>query len=336
MTAFPRVNEFRIKALALHMKNMPSGEPLNFYGFTNASGYPIIFEDMYPPLHAEGTVNFFFFAMMHNFGFWVDDGGKYVSPLYGTCGGKSRVKGSDLLWKILCAAWRRDAECFSPAQLRITSDDDFARIFSDDDGPVPLFNTAKRLALTRDYARWFRTTRMAGQTPSALLSYANEHADPVHVLREILTHPENGLPGFCEDPLGKKAELLLMALVNRPENYLRTNESSSWRPIVDYHDMRLALRLGHVTLPKEWVVENEQRLITSPKREEAIRNATHQADILLMRESGLTRDTIDILKWSARASCPETVAPNCGACLFQSVCAKRITLFQPMRRTTYY
>lgn len=334
--ALPRINVARIKQFAAYAKTAVSTPPLNFYSFPMRDGSETIASDMYPPLHANGVIDFFFFAMLHNYGFWHDNGREYTGPLYGTFGGKTGVKGSDLLWKILCAAWKKDAECFSPSRLAVISDEDFSAIFSDDNGPIPLFHMKKRIALTREYGNWFHVRRLAGRSPSDLMLYTSECADPVGVARAIIMDPENGISGFHNDPLGKKAELLLMALVNRPEKLLRETKMTEWHPIVDYHDMRLTLRMGQVILPKEWREENSGRLITTPEREEAIRRATHKADMLAIKESGRTMAEIDNLKWSARRYCPEMETPNCSKCSLQGVCAQKTELFQPVLRTTYY
>lgn len=336
MERSPSLNRKRINALAAFARTTAIAPPMKFSSGTERPGAEYIFNDMYPPLEAPGTIDLFFFVMIHNYGFWLDDGTRYTSPLFGKWNGKSGVKGSDLLWKMLYSALRKDAECFSPPRLATISATGFATIFSDDDGPVPFFNTEQRIALTRDYGRWFRTRRMAGQSPDELVQYASEYSDPVGALREILTHPENGIPGYREDPLGKKAELLLMALMNRPDRLLRKDERTACRPIVDYHDMRLTLRMGHIILPKAWRDENSQRLITSPEREAAIRLATYRADVHLIERSGRTRDEIDALKWSARSFCPEMTAPKCDACALKKVCAQNTQLFQPVVRTTFY
>ena len=336
MEKSPALNRKRINAFAALAKTATIAPPINFYSSTIRAGAEYIFEDMYPPLKAPGTIDFFFFAMVHNYGFWLDDRTRYTSPLYGKWNGNSGVKGSDLLWKMLHAAWRKDSECFSPPRLARISDAELATIFSDDDGPVSLFNTEHRIAQTRDYGKWFRTRRMAGQSPDELVQYASEYSDPVGALQEVLTHPENGIPGYHEDPLGKKAELLLMALVNRPDKLLRKNAETVSRPIVDYHDMRLTLRMGHVTLPKAWREENRERRFTSREREDSIRKATYRADTLLVKQSGRTRDEIDTLKWSARIFCPEMMVPNCNACPMKKVCAQNTQLFQPIVRTTFY
>lgn len=336
MSKTPSLNQKQIAAFAAYAQTATISPPLNFYSVTIREGMEYIFEDMYPPLHAPGTLDFFFFAMIHNYGFWQDDGKKYTSPLVGTWNGTSGVKGSDLLWKILHAAWKKEPECFSPPRLATISDAEFAAMFSDDSGPIPLFNIPRRIALTRDYGRWYRTRRMAGQSPMDLVKYASEYSDPVSALREVLTHPENGVPGYREDPLGKKAELLLMALVNRPDKLLTATERTVWNPIVDYHGMRLALRMGLISISAAWRDENIARQLTSPQREELIRGAVKKSAESVIRLSGRTMAEIDNLMWSARAFCPEMSAPHCGACLLQSFCAKKVALFQPTIRTTFY
>ncbi len=336
MSRMPSLNSKRIAALAAYAQTAIIPPPLNFYSVTVREGMEYIFEDMYPPLHAPGTLDFFFFAMIHNYGFWTDDGKKYVSPLFGKLNGRGGVKGSDLLWGVLHSAWKKDPKCFSSQRLATISDAEFATMFSDDDGPIPLFNTPRRIALTRDYARWFRTPRWAGRSPSDLVEFSNESCDPVGTLRDILTHPENGVPGYREDPLGKKAELLLMALANRPEKLLGTSEKTVWHPIIDYHVMRLALRMGLTSMSPAWRDENIARQLTSPTREEAIRGAVKKGVESVIRLSGRTMAEVDNLMWSARAFCPEVAEPNCGACLLQSVCERKTALFQPIRRTTFY
>jgi hypothetical protein len=335
MQKLPRINIVRIRKIARLVADMPIERPLNFHSIVNGSGIEVVFSDMYPPLSADGVIDFFFFAMMHNCGFWSDDGERYVAPVVGKWNGKD-AKGSDLLWKMLCATWKKDAECFAPEKLVRISDASFGLIFSDDDGPMSFFDTRARRDLTRDYGRWFRVRRMAGQSPSELVAYANDCANPVGVLRDILTHPENGVPGYREDPLGKKAELLLMALANRPEKLLHVDEATQWHPMIDYHIMRIFLRMGCITLPSDWMTENNARCITTRAREEAIRNACFDAMRHLVGLSGRTTHELDTLFWSARRFCPEMVSPNCGACLLQSACTQATGLFQPVHRTTFY
>lgn len=339
----PQVNVSRVKQFAELIKQLKAPTPLNFYSYsTNPGGLEVIQKDAYPPLHAQGVIDLFFFSTLHNFGFWTDKNGKYEAPVYGALMGKS-IKGSDLLYTVLLRAWKSDQRAFHPVRLATISEDEFEQIFRDDaqlSGSHQFFATKERLELTRMYGRHFRqrsAKHSSYDSPETLVEYANQFSDSVGIFREILTHPENGIPGFREDPLGKKAELLLMSLINRPEGLLHQGERTTPdRPIVDYHDMRLTLRMGHITLPKSWVEENETRRLTSHEREAAIRLATYRADELAIRESGLARDQVDVLKWSARKFCPEMEIPRCDVCPLETVCARHIRRFQPVFRTTFY
>jgi len=338
----PQVNASRVKQFAKLITQLKPPTPLNFYSyFAGPEGVEVVQKDAYPPLHAQGVVDFFFFSALHNFGFWTDKDGKYEAPVYGTWMGKS-MKGSDLLHTTLLRAWKKDQRTFHPVRLATISDGDFQQLFCDDaqlSGSHQFFATRERLELTRMYGRYFwrrNAKHSSYDSPEELVEYANQFGDPIGMCRDILTHPENGIPGFREDPLGKKAELLLMSLCNRPERFLHQGvRTVSDKPIVDYHDMRLTLRMGHITLPESWVEENEARRLTSYEREAAIRLATYRADELAIRESGLTRDQVDVLKWSARKFCPEMETPTCGACPLETVCVKRIQRLQPVLRTTF-
>jgi len=333
----PRINIPRIRKFAELAKQLPIPTPLNFFSYSPSPEVEIVEKDSYPPLHAPGAIDFFFFSALHNYGFWSDKDGKYDAPVYGKIAGK-RVKGSDLLYRMLLNEWKSRSDAFLPERLASISEDDFGQFFVDEGhlfGYHPLFFTKERLKLTKRYGKWFRPYR-EWTSPEALVIYANTQADPVGFLRYVLTHAENGVWGFHEDPLGKKAELLIMSLVNRPEKFLRTTPTSTWKPIVDYHDMRITLRMGHITLPKGWVDENESRSLTSYEREAAIRLATYKADELAIRESGLTRDQMDVLKWSARKFCPEMEVPKCTECVLRPACAQYVRRFQPVIRTTFY
>lgn len=332
----PILDPARIGAFAELAKTMPISPPLNFYDLTLPDGKKLVFDDMYPPQNAPQVIEFFFFAMIHQYGFWHDEDERYKAPLYGSWKGKDGVKGSDLLWKMLMGAWQRNRDCFLPANLAYISDQAFDAIFSDDNGPVPLLCTDERRNLTREYGRWFSTPRMAGRTPTELVAYANTHPDPVFVLRAILTHDDDGIPGYREDPFGKKAELLLMALANRPEKLLATSAETTWFPVIDYHVMRLALRMALCELPAQWRKENTERKFVTEEREAAIRDAVNRSVKIVIDRSGRSMAEIDNLMWSARRYCPETETPQCAKCPLRDVCAQKVELFQPVIRTTYY
>lgn len=333
--ARPRINPKRIARFAELVKTLPVGAPLNFYSFHGKDGSEVVASDMYPPIQAENAIDFFFFACIHNYGFWHGKE-KYDGPLVGVLDRKP-VKGSDLLWKLLLRATKRHHDALSPGWLANISLSDFCFMFSDDNGPIPLLISDERYELTLRYGRWFRASANIGSTtPAELVRYINGYPNPLATFSAIITEKEYGVPGYCEDPLGKKALLLMMALVNRPERFIAPENDFLWDPIVDYHLMRLALRLGLVILPSAWTGENVERTFTSGEREAAIRKAIFHAVKLVIGKSGRSMAEIDNLMWSARRFCPEVQKPNCAECMLRSACAQKIELFQPVIRTTAY
>lgn len=335
--ARPRINPKRIERFAGLIKTLPlpNEKPLNFYSFHERNGSETIASDMYPPLNAPWAIDFFFFACIHNYGFWHGEE-KYEGPLYGTLNGK-QVKGSDLLWKLLLRAATFNKNALSPEHLVNMMLSDYCRMFSDDNGPISLFISDERYALTLAYGRWFIARRMTGADARAeFLARLNYYPDPLGALCSIITHKEDGIPGYREDPLKKKALLLLMALANRPEHFIVSRKDFAWDPIVDYHLMRLALRLGLVVLPEDWKTENTGRKFTSSEREEAIRKTVSRAIKSVITKSGRPMTEINNLMWSARRFCPEMEKPNCAECVLANVCAKKVGLFQPVVRTIAY
>lgn len=322
------VNHERIGAIAKTFREMPNIESgLNFYSVL-ADGKEIPLSDMYPNIRHFGAVEFFFFVALHNYGYWYGDPSGYTAPLYGTWKGQ-KVKGSDLLYKMIMRSLREDPHIFLPERLARMSEKELWRIFSDDNGPVSFFETDARLRRTKKYGEWFQENFT---NPRELLDDANEDDYPLrHFLSELRL-----IPGFDRDSLQKRNLLLAMSLANRPEAFLRVTDKQHWKPIVDYHLMRLALRLGLVDLDETETWRNEGRRWVTAREEHAIRIATYEAVKLLIRASGRSMAFIDEKMWMARKYCPEMTKPVCEKCIFANACAKRIKLFQPVYRTTAY
>lgn len=325
------VNHRQIKKIADAVAALPTGAPLNFYSFTDGSGKVFPASDMYPGLDAaqEDVVNFFFFAGWNEYGFWLRDTEGYVAPLYGTLNGKKNIKGSDLMWRLIKRAFDRDPRIFTPEQLFSMEHPAWIAIMSDDNGPVPQMALRERFAMSLRYATHFLRARC---TPHQLVEKAQEAKNPV---RTFLSHIAR-VPGFAEDPLQKKSILLAMALANRPEKFLTAPPSWKWPPIIDTHLQRVLLRLGLVTIPKDWKKENIDRSYTSSTREAEIRGACRNALAEVIKHSGRSMAEVDVLFWMARKYCPEMQPPDCAQCKFASVCAKRVELFQPILETTAY
>ena len=127
-----------------------------------------------------------------------------------------------------------------------------------------------------------------------------------------------------------------MILANRPEKFLKVEPDESWPPIVDYHLMRVALRLGLISLTLlEWH-RLVRRVWVDDFREEKIRRATFDSIRKIIELSGKPMSEIDFLMWDARRYCPEMTIPDCPKCVFNDVCQKQVELFQPVFRTTNY
>ncbi len=326
----PAVNLEQVKKVAKLLKNLPdNGNGLNFYSFQK-DGREIVASDMYPPLNHPQAINFFFFVCMHQFGFWYGDEHGYMEPLFGTINGKN-TKGSDLLWKASMRALEQDTECFEPKKLAVISPHDLARkILADDNEPVLFPDFETRFQLTRAYGRWFQ--ERSSTNPLGLVQFSNCSKNPLGKFLEIMRE----VPGYNEDKLQKKNLLLAMILTNRPEKWLEVQDLLNWRPIVDYHLMRLALRQGLVDLDDHEREQNETRSWTDEATEASIRQSAYDAIGMIIKESGKPMSFVDENYWNGRRYCPEMKIPDCQKCLFNSVCKKRIELFQPVHRTSAY
>lgn len=312
--------------------------PLNFYSFwANGQERPAL--DMYPPLNHPQTINFFFAACMHQFGFWHGDRNGYAEPIIGRIGGKP-AKGSDLLWKMFMLALNRDESIFTPERLARLSRDEFKTLFSDDNGFVFFPDLETRYQMTRAYGEFFygngEKVTAGAKEPKELLDVVNVASNPAEKLTQLLAY----CPGYeyCLDNMRKKSRLLAMTMTNRPEHFImRVSANTQWEPIVDYHLMRLALRLGMVVLDAEREeTDNKKRRWVGKETEASIREETRSAVRCLIYESGKSMAFVDNVLWRGRKYCPEMETPNCAECPLQTVCEKRVELFQPVFRTTAY
>lgn len=333
-SAVLRINHGRIKKFAAHAQTAPIEKPLNFHSVLIPDGAALTLGDTYPPLNAHWVIDFFFVAVAHQFGFWHGET-SYAGPLYGTLYGK-KLKGSDLLWKLFLRGFMQDPTDLIGGALARMTKERWSTLMSDDNGVIPLLVTDERLAITQGLGTSLLRHGSPLNTATGWIRHHRDLQEPAKRILENLTHPQFGTIGYREDPLQKKALLLLMALTNRPEQLLTPERNFNWNPIVDYHVMRIMLRSGLVTLPRAWRDENAARKFTTDERETIIRDACFQVNKEIVQHSGRSMAEIDVLLWSARRYCPETEVPNCATCSLNPVCEKRTELFQPVIRTTSY
>lgn len=243
---------------------------------------------------------------------------------------RRRFKGSDFIWQALSRAAQSRADLFDLETQAAMPDADVSAIFADDAGRCPLPDLTSHLALFRGAARdWLAL----GLTPALAVERAMAASRPLRALLDILKN----ITGYKEDPLAKKAVLLAMVLANRPEQWLKPGSGESFPPVVDYHIQRSALRTGIVTIDDASVRERiEARRLLNESEEAAVRRTVYDALLELSRVSGRNLAAIDWLLFQTRRYCPEMTEPVCADCVLKAPCARRIDLFQPVRRTTYY
>ncbi|MDO8496482.1 MAG: hypothetical protein Q7S43_03435 [bacterium] len=280
-------------------------------------------EDKFPAVGDPGALDYFFAVTMHDYGFWIGDNRGYVEPLHGEIGGK-RLKGSDLLWTLSMKVYReRGSEFFAPASLAKLEYHEFLEWLPES---YHFQDLMTRHSMALNYGRY---SRIGSRD---LIHETNSQPRPLDFFLEATSL----MPGYNKDRLFKKNLLLAMILANRPEKFLKVAPEEKWPPIVDYHLMRVALRLGLIELS---LIEYDQlirRVYVDYWTEAQIRKVTFDAIEMVIELSGKPMSEIDFLLWSARRYCPEMTKPDCSKCCFDDVCKKRVQLFQPVLRTTNY
>jgi len=270
-------------------------------------------------------------STMHQFGFWTSDPKQgWLHPMYAEIDGV-RYKGSDFIWAAFARAARMDPSQFAPERMA-NERELLPRMCRADDGTCPLPDVETFIELHMAHGR-----AMLEQWPggyAALLADSNAHATPVQRLLQHLA----ALPGYREDPLSKKANLLAIVLGNRPEQFLQMRDPENIRPIVDYHLMRGCLRTGCVNLVDPDLERRSQaRQWVDAIEERAIRDASKVAIDALVAQSGTSVAAVDGFFFTlGRRLCLETETPRCDECPLEAACGKQVHRFQPVFRTSHY
>jgi hypothetical protein len=311
----------QIARIAEVVADLPEVEPVDFCG----SG---LGADLFPERDEPWAVDYFFAVTLHQYGFWTDDGNRYLEPYYGTLDGQPR-KGAEFMFRAMLKAARKFPVLLSPERQANMTAEQMAAIFAEDDGicRLPMLDT--HLELTRQYGRYLVARNV---DPDRIVAECNRSNNPAKAFVATLQH----IPGYAEDPLEKKLFLLAIILKNRPEKFLAI-QNSDLRPVVDYHIQRTFLRTGMVAVtPGALRSSLENRTFVQATQEESIRRAAFQAVDLLCKESGKDVAAIDWFFFKMRKTCHEMQAPDCATCPVKGVCRQQVDLFQPVFRTTYY
>jgi len=265
---------------------------------------------------------------LHQYGFWSDDGGRYTGPYYGRIG-STREKGSDFMWKAVYRKVLEDPGFLEPGRLANLSRDEWCRVFLTDDGECDLPMMDSHFEFVRAYGS---DLVEASLTPAAIVAGARAASHPASHFLELCGR----LSGYREDPLRKKAALLMVIMKNRPEGFLEVDEADLV-PIVDYHIQRLFLRTGMVeVLAPEVRARLAARRFLEAAEEAAVRQAVFDAFEELAARSGKDIASLDFFFFSFRKRCDEVARPECDRCRLHQACRQRTDLFQPVFRTTFY
>ena len=317
MTEICHLNEQRLARVAGALTRHASASSLTFAGGVfPAAGAPLALETLAA-------------ATLHQYGFWSADDRGYAGPMYASCEGR-RLKGSDFVWATFTRAAIERPWSLDPTHMSDTADL-VETLCRDDQGrcPLPALNTHE--SLSQGYGK--AMARIEGGI-RGLVERCNQTERPGHALLQRLME----VPGYAEDPMAKKANLLLIILSQRPERFLDLRDPESVQPIVDYHLMRGCLRTGVVQVDdphlqerlaaRRWVTEEEEGLL---------RDTCFQAIEQLVQRSGRTVGEVDGFFFSnGRRACLEMEEAHCNVCVIEEHCGKHTQMFQPIYRTTAY
>lgn len=267
-------------------------------------------------------------ATAHQYGFWTGTDHGYGGPMWATIDGVRR-KGSDFVWHAFTKAATADPTILDANRLA-AEPLLFDEICVDDDGACPIPDVGSHRALQQAYG--LAIGRCGGVR--SVLDRANTSGDPLAALLEMLST----IPGYGEDPLAKKANLLGLILTNRPEHFLHLDDPGSIAPIADYHNIRTLLRTGCVSIVDPDLRRTlEERSWTDAIGEASVRSAAYGAIVALCDASGLNVGEVDgFLFTLGRSLCLETEEPKCEECPVVTSCGRETDLFQPIFRTTAY
>lgn len=312
------IDEEQVQKLSEVIKGIPESKAFDFVS------------DYYPPVGHPKALDYFFVQTLQQFSFWDMSEGHYASPLIATIDGHES-KGSTFLSRAYLRPLDEDPDFYSPARQSQWTFDEVLAFFRADDGseplPGPLLHFGKAVEYGRDMLA-------LGLTPRKIVDQANRSSKPLQTFLSILDH----VGGYKADPLRKKANLLALILMERPEKFLKPAEGEEIQPVVDYHCMRFCLRTGLVTIINNRLRKKlAKRAQVTVEEEGAIRFACYRAVQRLVETTGLSVGAVDNITFGyTRKHCPEMSVPVCEECALNPACKNRVELFQPVLRTTFY
>lgn len=313
-----RINREQITAIAPVINALTEAEPFDFVG-----------ED-FPPVGHAAALDFFFASMLQQFGFWQAEQGRYERPLIARLDGKT-LKGSSYLFQCYLRPLQTDPDFYTPTRQAQLTEDELQKLFRADDSTQPMPAPDLHLEMARAYGR---SMLAMGITPRDVLRIAQQDEKPLSKFLQLLDR----IGGYREDPLRKKSSLLALCLNQRPEAFLHFGGDEVVEPVIDYHAMRSALRLGLVDILDEKLKDKLiTRSMVTEDEEWAVRFAAFRMQQEVAQHTTKGQGAIDWFFFNyMRSHCPEMQEPDCAQCAANPVCMHRTALFQPVFRTSFY
>jgi len=313
-----RINDTQVARASAIIKNLQEAEQHDFTGeYLPLVGHPAV-------------LDYFFSVTAQQFSFWETKNGRYHKPMIAGIDGKP-FKGSSYLFKAWTRMADRDPDFFTPARQAKLTVKELKDVFRADDGSDPMPAVELHAAIANQYGR---DMLAMGLSAEEFVRKAQASETPLLTFTRMLDH----IGGYKEDPIRKKANLLVVCLTQRPEAFFKLSPGEQVEPVVDYHCMRACLRQGLIdVLDEELAAKLKSRALLTPDEEWAVRYAAWLIQFDVERLSGKPIGAVDWFFFSyTRSHCPEMTDPVCAECAMDPVCARRKVFFQPVIRTTFY
>jgi len=236
-----RVNDAQVRVIAKVISTLDEVSP-----------YPFVSPEL-PPVGHPKALDYFFSATLQQFSFWSAQSDRYLKPMIAPLGGV-KLKGSDYLWAALTKALEADPDFGSPEHQANLTRSELLDVFRADTGEDPMPALDLHLEMANKYGQ---DMLALGLTPEIILERAQNSTSPLDTFLTALDQ----IGGYKEDPLRKKSSLLAMILNQRPEVFFRLQKDTKIAPVVDYHLLRSALRVGLVDVVD---LELEEKLCHLP------------------------------------------------------------------------
>ncbi len=275
------------------------------------------------PVDAEPVVRSQLLAIGNalNFRFWKRSNNDEIDSLGGRLHGEY-FSGSMYMWRRLRLAFDAGVPVVDAGFLAAMDVDTLSDLFVDDDGLNPLSEAAgDRVANLRDLGSGL-LDEWGGEFLNVVDRAGGSLPKFMHLSRRFRAF---------DDDLGKLT--LVNALMHQGSGLTSFHEPLL--PAIDYQIMKQLIR-QHVLLPDLLLnrkIRNHQFLDGDEAAQ--LRSAALEALLLAAGAARLPGDFVDNQLWRNRTICSD-VRPSCDICVFNSMCAKDITLSRPLQVTRHY